>query len=143
MSDEQAWAHVSGALASQEQKLAMLRVLAPADPSGVTRPAWPAPALLFATDRSLLLGLQAGSYVWLAFCISLEDVHGVQIHAHRSETNFEALLTVDGETTPWPFDLSDGASTPTGRVDVLEFIETMTVARAAHAGQLAPAWMLG
>ena len=143
LSDEQAWSQVSSALATQEQRLTLLRVLGPADPTGVARPPWPAPGLLFVTDRSLLLGLQAGSYVWLAFCISLEDVHALQIHHRRPGTRFEASLTVDGETAIWPFDLSDGSSTPTGRADVLHFIDTVNVARAAHAGRLTPAWMLG
>lgn len=143
LSDEQCWSQVSSALASHEQRLAVLRVLAPADPTGLGRPTWAAPALLFATDRSLLLGLQAGSYVWLAFCISLEEVHKLQIEDLGSETRFEAVLTVDGETTSWPFDLSDGSSTPTGRAAVQHFIEVVNVARAAHSGQLTPAWMLG
>ena len=115
LSDEQAWGQVSSALATHEQRLTVLRVLGPADSTGVARPPWPAPALLFVTDRSLLLGIQAGSYVWLAFCIPLEDVHALQIQDHKAETKFETLLTVDGETTPWPFDLSEGSSTPTGR----------------------------
>ncbi|MFY9914720.1 MAG: hypothetical protein WAK18_08645 [Nocardioidaceae bacterium] len=143
LSDEQAWSQVSSALASLEQRLAVLRVLAPADPTGHGRPTWAAPALLFATDRSLLLGLQAHSYVWLAFCISLDEVHTLQIEHLESETRFEAVLTVDGETTSWPFDLSEGSSTPTGRADVKLFIDTVNVARAAHSGQLTPIWMLG
>ena len=143
LSDEQAWSQVSSALASHEQRLAVIRVLAPADPTGLSRPTWAAPALLFATDRSLLLGLQAGSYVWLAFCISLEEVHTLKIEDLETVTRFEAELTVDGETASWPFDLSDGSSTPTGRADVQSFIDTVNVARAAHSGQLTPAWMLG
>ncbi len=143
LSDQQAWDFISSALSSHEQRLAVLRVLAPADSAGLARPPWPAPALLFVTDRSLLLGLQAGSYVWLAFCISLEDVHAFQLHDHKSETKFAALITVDDETGRWPFDLSEGSSTPTGRAEVVHFIDRLNVARAAHSSHLTPAWALG
>ncbi len=143
LSDEQAWAHVSSALASHEQRLAVLRVLGPADPTGVTRPPWPTPGLLFVTDRSLLLGLQAGTYVWLAFCISLDDIHAFQIEDQTDGTSFDAVLTVDSDTGSWRFDLSVGSATPTGRAEVLRFIDVVNLAAAARSGRLTPAWALG